>query len=77
MGDPEKKEEKPDLRLEFIWNQLMKTMRLKQEKWNKLMGTEECRVSFSCSINCNSNGHNYMTTASSVHRILLNYSMVS
>ncbi|XP_037911922.1 dynein beta chain, ciliary-like [Hermetia illucens] len=34
---------KVDTRLDFIMNYIMKTMRLKQEKWNKMMATEEMR----------------------------------
>lgn len=44
MGDEEKKKEKVDDRLEFFWNYIMKTMRLKQEKWNKMITTNEYKV---------------------------------
>ena len=46
MGDEEgKKKEKVDERPEFLWNYIMKTMRLKQEKWNKMWSTAENKVS--------------------------------
>nr|CAD7439422.1 unnamed protein product [Timema bartmani] len=43
MGEasPEKKEEEEDLRLTFMFEYLQKTMRLKQERWTKMLATEE------------------------------------
>ncbi|XP_023292211.2 dynein beta chain, ciliary [Lucilia cuprina] len=41
MAEEEKKKEKVDERLEFLWNYIMKTMRLKQEKWTKMLATSE------------------------------------
>ncbi|XP_073817376.1 dynein beta chain, ciliary-like [Musca autumnalis] len=41
MTEEEKKKEKIDERPEFLWNYIMKTMRLKQEKWNKMISTNE------------------------------------
>uniref|UniRef100_A0A1I8PDY1 Dynein beta chain, ciliary n=1 Tax=Stomoxys calcitrans TaxID=35570 RepID=A0A1I8PDY1_STOCA len=46
MADGDKKEEKVDERLEFLWNYIMKTMRLKQEKWNKMISTNEYKTIF-------------------------------
>ncbi|XP_037954213.1 dynein beta chain, ciliary [Teleopsis dalmanni] len=39
----EKLREKNEKRQEFLWNYIMKTMRLKQEKWNKMITTNEFR----------------------------------
>nr|CAD7423391.1 unnamed protein product [Timema monikensis] len=43
MGEaqPEKKEDEEDLRLTFMFDYLQKTMRLKQERWTKMLATEE------------------------------------
>lgn len=46
MAEEEKKKEKVDERLEFLWNYIMKTMRLKQEKWNKMLATTEYKVNY-------------------------------
>lgn len=46
MAEEEKKKEKLDERLEFLWNYIMKTMRLKQEKWNKMLATTEYKVNY-------------------------------
>lgn len=46
MAEEEKKKEKVDERLEFLWNYIMKTMRLKQEKWNKMLATSEYKVNY-------------------------------
>ena len=40
-GDPDE-----DPRLDFISEYLIKTMRLKSDKWPKMVGNEENRVSF-------------------------------
>lgn len=46
MADEEQqKKERVDERPEFLWNYIMKTMRLKQEKWNKMISTHEYKVS--------------------------------
>lgn len=47
MGDDDKdkKAVKVDERPEFFWNYIMKTMRLKQEKWNKMITNNEYKVS--------------------------------
>lgn len=41
------KDEDEDDRLEFLLNYLTKSYRLKQEKWNKMIGAEENKVSAS------------------------------
>lgn len=45
--EKKKQQESPDedLRLEFILNYLTKTMRLKQEKWTKMIAIDEFKVS--------------------------------
>lgn len=46
--DDKKKKEEPeevDMRLEFILNYLIKAMRLKQEKWNKMILIDDNKVS--------------------------------
>jgi len=48
MSDDKKKDDKDDAedaRLEFLLNYLTKSYKMKQEKWNKMMGTDEYRVS--------------------------------
>lgn len=40
----EEKDEKEDPRLEYIFNYLSKSMKIKQERWNKLLATEEYLV---------------------------------
>lgn len=47
MGDEKEKEkkEKIDERFEFFNNYVMKTLRLKNERWVKLMGMPESKVS--------------------------------
>lgn len=45
MGDDKKKkEEKEDPCAAFVGSYVLKTMRLKEEKWQKLMGNEEFKV---------------------------------
>lgn len=45
MGDEKKKkEEKEDPCAAFVGSYVIKTMRLKDEKWQKLMGNEEFKV---------------------------------
>lgn len=53
MGDKEEKkddkkkkeeQEEVDMRLEFMLNYLIKAMRLKQEKWNKMLLVEDNKV---------------------------------
>lgn len=41
----DKAEDDDDERLEFILNYLTKSMRMKQEKWNKMIAIEEYKVS--------------------------------
>lgn len=41
----EKGEDDEDERLEFVLNYLTKSMRMKQEKWNKMIAIEEYKVS--------------------------------
>lgn len=41
----DRKGDDEDERLEFLLNYLTKSMRLKQDKWNKMIGTEEYKVS--------------------------------
>lgn len=41
----DKTEDDEDERLEFILNYLTKSMRMKQEKWNKMITIEEYKVS--------------------------------
>lgn len=51
MSDEKKKDDKDDsedARLEFLLNYLTKSYKMKQEKWNKMMGTDEYRVSDFC-----------------------------
>lgn len=42
----DKTDDDEDDRLEFILNYLTKSMRMKQEKWNKMIAVEEFKVSF-------------------------------
>lgn len=47
MSEENKKEKLPepeDVRIEFILNYVMKSMRIKIEKWSKLMSTNEYKV---------------------------------
>ncbi|KAI8033138.1 hypothetical protein M5D96_014106 [Drosophila gunungcola] len=44
--EDKKKKETVDNRSEFFWNYLTKTMRLKLEKWTKMITTNEFSVSF-------------------------------
>lgn len=45
MSDDKKKEDDAeDERLEFLLNYLTKSYKLKQEKWNKMIGVDENRV---------------------------------
>lgn len=44
-------DEDEDPRLLFIMNYLMKSMKIKQERWNKLVAIEENRVSFTFRMN--------------------------
>lgn len=48
MGDEEaaKKVVKVDERPEFFWNYISKTLRLKQDKWQKLVGAPDFKVFF-------------------------------
>lgn len=47
MGDKKKDDEdEEDPRLEFLFNYLSKSMKIKQERWNKLLATEEFHVNF-------------------------------
>ncbi|KAF2900340.1 hypothetical protein ILUMI_05842 [Ignelater luminosus] len=41
MGDKRKKDEDVDMRLEFLLNYLIKTMKIKQDKWTKMITTDE------------------------------------
>ena len=43
MGDKTAEE---DLRLEFISDYLSKTLRLKSDKWPKLLGNEDYKVNY-------------------------------
>lgn len=51
MGDDDKKkeekkkEEGEDERLEYILNYLVKSMRMKMDKWTKMISTDEYKVS--------------------------------
>lgn len=45
MGDQKKNSFIEDVRLEFFLNYLIKSMKMKQEKWNKMINTEEFAVS--------------------------------
>lgn len=45
MGDKKDKDDNEDPRLEWIFNYLTKTLKLRQEKWNKMIGTDEYIVS--------------------------------
>lgn len=40
-------EEEVDYRLEFILDYLTKAMKIKQEKWSKMIILEDCKVSYS------------------------------
>ncbi|EDW55355.1 GM16562 [Drosophila sechellia] len=43
MADEKEKKEPADNRPEFFWNYLTKTMRLKLDKWTKMITTNEFR----------------------------------
>lgn len=45
MAEKKKDKGEEDPRLEFIISYLLKSLRLKSDKWQKLMGTEDNRVS--------------------------------
>lgn len=45
MGDKKEKDASEDPRLEWIFNYLTKTLKLRQEKWNKMITTDEYIVS--------------------------------
>lgn len=44
-SDEKEKKEKVDERFEYFYNYVMKTLRLKNERWVKLMGIPESKVS--------------------------------
>jgi len=45
MADPKKKEQVLDPRIEFFQSYCLKTMRLKLEKWTKMLSYDENKVS--------------------------------
>lgn len=45
MAEKKKDKGEEDPRLEFITSYLLKSLRLKSDKWQKLMGTEDNKVS--------------------------------
>lgn len=46
MSEEPKPKKKEDPRVDIISNYVLKTMRLKAEKWQKLMSTEELKVKY-------------------------------